>query len=450
MKYLTRTLVIPILILITFSDQIYSQQGLKFPELAQRLEPYFAIELINDIKKQLPQGSDYSIWGYDVGDFSGDGYFDAAFTLKLASEKKQIMQVYLFVDIDGFMTKVGQFPYEFVELPLEIGAVIRYNACFITRKRKQFDWLIRGYRYVNGNLIMLDEYETKRLGHLTRETYSNYQSLTNTEKFIRTVSNEEKFYAKYQTIPSYSRGRQIYSGYYNECLVDDIDYVHKGAYYWQGNFDASFSVKSSFDENYLYFTIKVRDESVVIQSCDTCACDYFDIWFDAIPPIIENGDRFVIERTDKSLKFRTNADIGIYKFSIFPGDFLEKKAFVRIGTTDELEAVQKLSARSVRAVATLSDSGFTIKCRIPFNFLGFDENPLSDSKPVEFGCSIVYHDIDNHYRPEEETEIASSVFSSLNPASYGRVVIVPDEMWYGETRNIYKDDIVKILMENGF
>ena len=42
---------------------------MRFPELAKKLEPYFAEDLINDIKNQLPQQSNYAIWGWDVGDF---------------------------------------------------------------------------------------------------------------------------------------------------------------------------------------------------------------------------------------------------------------------------------------------------------------------------------------------------------------------------------------------
>lgn len=445
-----RSLLLKSLILLVIVYQAGAQQGMKFVELAQRLEPYFAKELIEDVRKQLPQGSDYSVWGWDVGDYSGDGYFDVALSVKLAAEKKRVVQVFLFTDIDGYLVKVAQFPYEFVDLPLEIGVVIKNNACFITRKRKQFDWLIRGYRFTKGSLILLDEFTTNKLEFLTRETYANYQSLNNTEKYIKTNSGEDKFYAKFLKIPSYQRGRQIYNGYANEIFSDDIDFVHKGAYHWEGKEDASFSVKSAYDKQYLYMTIDINDDAVVTQKCDTCPCDYMDIWFDILPPYIESGDRFVTIDKDKTLKFRTTADLGIFRFSFYPGDFLEKKAFVQISTTDDLESHQKLAARGVKVVSILRNKGFSLKFKIPFSILGFDENPIDESKIIEFGCTLVYHDIDNFFRPEEETEIATSIFSPLNPSTYGSLILIPNEEWYGENINIYKDDIVRYLIENGY
>jgi hypothetical protein len=197
-------------------------------------------------------------------------------------------------------------------------------------------------------------------------------------------------------------------------------------------------------------TIRIKDDKIVVQKCDTCICDYVELWFDAMPPYIESGDRFVIDKKEKGLKFRTNAEIGIFRFGFYPGDFLEEKSYVKIGTTDDLESQQKLSARNIKVSSTLQDEGFTIKFKIPFSILGFEENPLTEDKPVELGCTVVYHDFDNEFRPEEETELATSAFSSMNPATYGSLLLIPNEQWYGENINIYKDVIVKVLIDNGF
>ncbi|MGA2298584.1 MAG: hypothetical protein ABSG15_13645, partial [FCB group bacterium] len=67
---------------------------MRFAELAKKLEPYYDEDMIADIKKQLPQGSDYSIWGWDIGDYSGDGNNDLAVSIKIAGEKKRVSQVY--------------------------------------------------------------------------------------------------------------------------------------------------------------------------------------------------------------------------------------------------------------------------------------------------------------------------------------------------------------------
>ncbi|MGA2296817.1 MAG: hypothetical protein ABSG15_04625, partial [FCB group bacterium] len=69
---------------------------------------------------------------------------------------------------------------------------------------------------------------------------------------------------------------------------------------------------------------------------------------------------------------------------------------------------------------------------------------------TRFGCTVIVHDIDNEFRPEEETQIASSAFDSVNPLTYGSLVLLPYDKWYGETINIYTEDIMKYLQELGF
>ena len=60
------------------------------------------------------------------------------------------------------------------------------------------------------------------------------------------------------------------------------------------------------------------------------------------------------------------------------------------------------------------------------------------------------HDIDNEFRPEEETQIATSVFDKTDPSTYGSIMLIPTNKWYGSAINVYKDDIIKALNEYGF
>ncbi|MFP4527591.1 MAG: sugar-binding protein [Candidatus Kapaibacterium sp.] len=441
---------IPAILLLIFlsNSGAFAQNGLKFAELAQRLEPYFAKELISDVRRQLPQGSDYSIWGWDVGDFTGDGFYDCAVTVRLANESRRMVTVYMFADIKGYLTEVGQFQYQYYEIPLEIGVVIKNNACYVTRKREKFNWVIRGYTFDNGAMILLDEFTTTRLSKLTRETYRNYKDLRNTERYFYTQTGEDEFNADYMTIPSYQRGRKIYKGYASEVYSDYIDYVNRGAFYWDGAEDASFRVKSAYDDEFIYFTVEVNDDSIVQPRCDSCAGDRVDLWLDLFPPDPVGG-RFASYR-DNQIKFRNATDWGIFCISVFPGDFLVQKSNIKISTTEELEGFQKIASRSLKSVANLREGGYVLKFKVPFMLLGFQTTPVENDEVTEFGCTIVLNDIDNEFRPEEATEIATSDFFSLNPSSYGSLVLVPDNIWYGETRNIYKVDILRHLMELGF
>ncbi len=441
-----RKLICLILFFFVISEFAYSQNGIRFPELSRRLENYFNKEMIQDLQSEFPQGSDYTIWGWDVGDFSGDGVPDAAFSVRIAGQRGRIMQVYLFVDIDGYFVKAGQFAYEFVELPLEIGVVIRDNACYVTQKHKQFNWLIRGYRFDNGALIMLDEFLTERIGEYTYESYKNYQNLYNTDKFIETNTGKTRFFAEYTTIPSYRRGRQVYKGYSSEVYVDNINFVPKGAFWWGGSEDLSFSVSSAWDESYLYMTVKVKDDRIVPQNCDTCICDYVEVWFNVNT---DGSNRFANLKGNK-VTFKESIEGGIYNIKIFPGNFLDRTASVKVSTTDELEPYQKIAAHDIMAISDIQDTVYVVRFKVPFAFFGIQGNPVETGKLIEFGCTVSVHDYDNEFRPEEYTRKNSSVFDPQNPSTYGSIVLVPDDKWYGSSKNIFLEDILKTLVEYGF
>ncbi len=441
-----RKFVSVVLFLVVVCEFAYSQSGIRFPELSRRLENYFNKEMIQDLQREFPQGSDYTIWGWDVGDFSGDGVPDAAFSVRIAGQRGRIMQVYLFVDIDGYFVKAGQFAYEFVELPLEIGVVIRDNACYVTQKHKQFNWLIRGYRFDNGALIMLDEFITERIDEYTYESHKNYQNLQNTDKFIVTNSDKIRFIAEYTTIPSYRRGRQIFKGYSSEVYIDNINFVPKGAFWWGGNEDLSFSISSVWDETYLYMTVKVKDDRIVPQNCDTCICDYVEVWFD----VNTNGSNRFANIKGNKLTFKESIESGIFNIKIYPGNFLDRTASVKVSTTDELEPYQKIAAHDIMAISDIQDTMYLVRFKVPFAFFGIQGNPVATGKLIEFGCTVSVHDYDNEFRPEEYTRKNSSVFDPQNPATYGALVLVPDDMWYGSSKNIYLEDILKTLVEYGF
>ena len=436
------------ILLLLISPELFGQSGIKFPEFTKRLDPYFDIAMVEDMRKQLPQGSDFNIWGYDVGDFSGDGHNDVAISLRLSGDRSRKMHVYLFADIDGFLQKVGQYSYDFVELPLEIGVVIRHNKCWVTKKNKQYDWIMDAYSFDNGALMKSETFATRRIGDFTYEKIRNFVDLYGTDKYIRTRNSEEVFYRKYLILPSYSRGRKIYKGYQAELYSDYIDYVHAGAYYWKGEKDCSFRVSSAHDDNFLYFSVDVNDESIVTQYCDTCITDMVDLWIDV--NIATNENRFAEYQKDGKITFRTGTDNGIFRISVNPGNFLEKEAWVKIATSDDLSPIQRAESKNIKAISNLTEKGYIVKFRVPFSFLGFATNPVSEKENLELGCTFVITDYDNEFRPEEKTEIASSVFSPFDPSSYGSLILVPHNNWYGESMNIYTEDIIKGLMEYGF
>jgi len=435
-----------ILLIITVSSNLNAQSGIKFAELAKRIDVYFDRALINDLHQQLPQGTDYTIWGWDVGDFSGDGYNELALSLRLAADRKRQMHVYLFVDIEGYLTKVAQYQFDFVDLPLEIGIVIDNGTCYVTQKQQQFNWTIRGYEYKNGIIMKKDIFTTQRIGDMTMENYQNFVDLKNSKKFLFTRSGQQRYANDYMTIPSYQRGRLIYQGYAGEVLTDYINYVHSGAYYWSGAEDLSYSISSAYDEEFLYFTVNVTDDKVVIQNCDTCIADFVEVWIDANE---YPQSRYAYIENNRLIT-QNRADSNLFCFSVYPGNFVEEPAYVKIRTNSELSLGQKMESRSIAAVSNLTEKGYVLRFKIPLTFLNLQDRFDSLNDFFEVGCTFVAHDYDNEFRPEEKSELATSVFDSTVPHSYGTLVFVPYKQWYGDSYNFYKEEIFKILSDYGF
>ena len=424
--------------------ELRAQSGMNYAELQEKLQPYFAEEFLRDIKAHLPPGEGYRIWGWDVGDFSGDGYFDVAMALYTIGSKSKVVDVYLFADVEGYMQQVGKFAYPFLELPIEVGVVIDDTTCYIMQKQRQYHWSRTGYRFDKGALILVDSFSTEpKPANLTYEQYRNYQTLLGYEKYRHTRSGEEQFFSEFYCIPSYRRGRYIYKGYFTDVASSSVRFVPSGAYYWDGEEDAALTVRSAYDEDYLYFSVHIRDDKVVSADIEGGTSDRIEIWLDVAgstnrtPPSAEND-------------YRSLADSGIFAFNIFPGNFADRKAYHKISSTDDLDDIQRQAITQVRVVAGESQSGYVAKIRIPFQLLGFDGVPLGDDNVTELGCSVIAFDVDNEFRPEEETAIATSKFEDMNPASYGVLLLVPDGLTYGQANNIYIEPVAERLKELGF
>lgn len=422
-----------------------AQTGMTFEEFSAKLKPYFAEELIADVERQLPQGTSYQIWGWDVGDYSGDGFPDVAFAIRTASEKKRLMNVYLFVDIDGFLTNVERYNYPFVDVPLEVGIVIKENTCYVMQKHEQYRWSVTGYRFDRGSLLVLDNFKTGPEKDLTHESYRNYQTLFGYEKYVKTRSGEEEFLTEFLSIPSYPRSQYVYKGYAQDAVSNLVRFVPKGAYWWTGGQDASFRVRSAYDQEFIYFSVYVSDDKVITNDAEGAPSEKVEFWFD-----INNADNRLLRSAGRRLNFRTVADSGLFAFTVTPGNFSTAQPSVNISSTDELTDVQRGQVSLVNAVVSPADSGYLVKIRIPFLLLGFEGAPVESGSITELGCTVAVHDIDNYYRPEEATLIATSHFESMNPASYGTILFLPTHVNYGNAINIYTEPLAERLKDIGF
>lgn len=426
-----------------------AQSGMEFEDFRQKLQPYFDNELIDDLKASMPQGSSYRVWGWDVGDFSGDGVNDVAFSVNVLGTRRKENIVYLFVDVEGYLTNISRTTYSYIDLPLEIGTAIKDTTCYITQKRKADYWTIKGFQFRDGSIALVDEFVSNNIEGLAHELFVSYRTLESRERFL-TSKGAEVFSTNYLSVPCYSRGRQIYAGYVGEATIDKIKNVVEGSYWWKGPEDASFTTRIVYDNDYLYVRVNVTDSNVVTGWCDTCVADRIDMWFDVTPPGDLGGSRYISDIKHEKITARTVSDSGLYSVSVRIGDFMDVRPSVKVKTTDELDEIQEQTVQQVRAVTARRKNGYVVKVRIPFKLLGYDKAPVDEKVITEMGCTVALYDVDNEFRAEETTLIATSPIQPLNPSSYGAVKFIPDMLWYGETTNIYVDAVLNSLRELGF
>ncbi|MBC8144738.1 MAG: hypothetical protein H7X80_04075 [bacterium] len=425
-------------------DPAIAQQSLTFDEFAKKIDPFFAPELVADVKTVLPQTA-FDIWGYDIGDFTGDGANDLALTLRMRSDSRARINVYYFVDDEGTLRLVRETVEPFVELPIEVGVAIRDGNVYTIHKSKEFEWVVIGHRFRDGVLMMVDKFNTIRAGDVTHEMYRNFQSLEGFERYLSVTNEKQIFRSDFLSVPAYRRGRDVPSGYQATAIAHFSKYISRGTYFWNSEYDAGIDMRAAYDDDYLYFNIIVRDDMVIpipVNNIDTTA-DRLELWMD----MYALGDRIRTGRRTRD--FRMKTDSNIYAIEIMLGDFLDVKP--KMKTSNKLDDEQSSAANRVRAVAAKIDSGYSIKIRVPFQLLGFSRAPVDENELTEFGATVVVHDVDNPYRPEETTTISTSQnFETTKPATFGSLVLIPEANHYGESINIYMGDLKERLEEVGY
>ncbi|MGQ9819604.1 MAG: hypothetical protein ACUVQ1_06750 [Candidatus Kapaibacteriales bacterium] len=448
MKYSTKFFLI--LLLILLSLPVFSQTGIPFSEFKNKLQGYFIPEMISDLEKNLPQRINFTIWGWDIGDYSGDGNPDLAFTIKISQEKRKVSYAYFFVDIDGTFELVLNKAYEYIELPLEIGISIKNNSCSITQKKKNDHWVIETYRFENGIIYLLGTYSAEKSLFFFLETNVDYLNCRKKVSYENISSGgTNKFISDFIFIPSYPRRKEIFKGYPSEASAKNIDYVIKGSYYWLGERDASFTVHSSFDDKFIYLSFYFLDDYYIPKTCTNCLGDELHLWFD-FNPVTNTVDR-IFKKSKSKFILRNNLDENIYQIQITLGNFLDDQPKIQtINSNVIFDEIQKLAFNKIKLSANLNDSGYVLKIRLPFELFGYEVPPISEEHILTIGFTAIYIDVDNEFRPEEVSWIATSRFEDNKPSTFGELAFINDYKKFSFAHNIYLDAILKELENFGF
>lgn len=446
MKYLLVILLVCSFVLPNFG---YSQSGMTLAEFKVKLEQYFNEDMVNDVVNKIPQQTRFTVWGWDVGDFSGDNNSDLAFSLKILGESRKVVYVYMFVDIDGYLEPIYVLQLQYVSLPLEIGVSIRNNMCSITQKREKDFWTIKSYTFENGVLFLVEDYTSQLFPNYGLETTINYRNNECKIKVESIGKNPLNFQSNYYFVPSYPRNSYVYKGYPIVTNVDKVDFVVKGSYYWKGETDASFSIKSSFDQRYLYLTMIITDDYFVPKECDKCIGDKVIFWFDFQP--FSSSFRRIFKKTENQLILREKPEGNLYKIEFNLGNLLEKSPFVEaVNSNEQLDEEQIKSIEKIKLFFTVENARYVLKVRIPFSLFGYEQMPLEGELPAYIGFNAMYVDVDNEFRPNEITLITNSEFDEAKPSTFGELILIPDFQKFTFAKNVYLQNLLRVLEDFGF
>lgn len=429
-------------VVVMLSSRAFAQEGMTWNDFLPRLQDTYGSEMIGDIRSALPDPATFKIWGYDAGDFSSDGYADCALSLQILHEGGRRMHVFLFVDDMGMLKLVGSFTRPYITLPIEVGINILHGSCSVVSKISDTRWETIGYRYRFGDLIVADSFVRDFTNPTAFDRERHFSSLRATERFYNFNTDSTYLRTSCLVLPSYRRGHLPFPNVPFAAVDSTVDYVVNGSYYWAGRHDCGMTTQTAYDEDYLYFLVRVTDDQVVTSAQEPANNDHIDLWLDAT---IKNR----LSRSDtKSLTFRTRADSNIYDFTISPGNFLEKKPKIKLASSQQFSEDQYSAMKGLKVVSRKTPEGYLVKVRIPFAVIGLESAPVENDLAT-IGCTVLVHDIDNEYRPEESTTVATSDFDQRNPTSFGELILLPLDRVYGTVQNIYIDNVLERISAVG-
>ncbi|MFI5263660.1 MAG: hypothetical protein ACHQM6_03995 [Candidatus Kapaibacterium sp.] len=465
-------------------------QGMPIDSLMDRFATTFSKQMLGTLHDQIPiRYDEQRVWGLAIGDFSNDTLPDLAISVYDIDSPTREVTVYLLVnDSNRSFRNVFRKKYGYVETPIEVGLSTEGSVVTVVQKSDDQQWNQEGYSVYAGDVILIDDYETqneeipavspkaKAMGH---SRYRDYETLFTKELYFATKDGQIMMDGKYYTFPAYSRLRNVYPGYGRDMSDTTRQFIIKGADYRRDAQDLSIHrALAAYDDEFLYFSITVTDDQVWGGNEKLEANDRVSLWFDTW----QGSNRFLMKGKKGSIpNFRTETDSNIYNITFSLPEVGGRTAKLSLSSAVTLSDAQQEAGKLIRSVFNRDTAkgivtGYTLKVRIPFAFLGFESNPVTafenrasemmfdseDSKTsnkkdrkqdLEFpfiGFTAVVLDIDNPSHPEEVTMQATSNFRQNDPTSFGEIRLTPSGKFYGAVKPTYIKEFTQELLRAGY
>jgi hypothetical protein len=468
--------------LVILFPGILLAQGMPLDSILPRLDSELrAPALAEQLRTLIPNYDSARVWGLAIGDFTNDSLPDLALSLYDHGKGGNTVRVFLFENknnqklLDLFEKEVS-----FVESPIEVGLTIEGSVVTIIRRTGTAHWEQEGYSIESGDVALVDRFETdeenvaggtvakpRSLGH---EVYRNYETLRSRESYFTGATGDPLLADTFVTLPAYGRFREVYPGYGHIFSDTSREFILSGAGLRRDPTDLSIrSLQAAYNDDYLFLSIRVRDDYVVGGQAKLEANDRVSLWFDTK----YTGDRLNRDRRLLSMQggfptFRTKLDSLISNITFVLPAHPGKVTQITYSTVNALTSLQQDGLKGVMALMSYDTgrgvvNGYRLTLRIPFAFLGFETNPEhAYETPVQFavpddssilttsasitnaatlGFTAIVYDIDDPSHPNEVTTEATSKYEEGNPASFGTLVLEPSAQYYGEVRSTYLDKL---------
>ena len=111
---------------------------------------------LDELSYQLPWN--ITVLGYGYGDFSGDGGYDIAISIKEKDKTPfNTVDVYFFENVgDKTFHLIKKQNYKYYELTLEVAFLVKEGKVFVTNRDDNF-WYFTGYSIDDGKLKQLEK-----------------------------------------------------------------------------------------------------------------------------------------------------------------------------------------------------------------------------------------------------------------------------------------------------
>ncbi len=458
-------------------------QGMPIDSLRTRLNTELKIpDALEQLRSQIGNYENMRVWGMAIGDFSNDANPDLAISLYdiKGGVAQRFVSVRLFQSIGGKLVPMMTRSAQYFESPIEVGLSIDHSAVSIIQKTGENSWFQEGYTIQFGDVILTERFDTEsqtvqavkgqQPRNFGRQISRNYENLFTREMYFGGATGETLLSAEYYTIPAYNRLRSVYPGYGSWMMDTSTRFILEGNGLRRNWTDVSIAKGvAAYDDEYLYVSLSINDDYLSGGNNNLQSNDRIVLWLDTYL----KGERVVKSRKGGTLTFRSALDSFIYSVTVpltpLPGR-IENITYTSVAP---LNSAQLESARLIRAqydhdTATGNRlTGYTMRVRIPWGFLGFEMNPVSlyetrapqvagmlesaekEESPV-LGLTAVVHDIDDPNRPNEVTVQATSAFRLGDPSSFGALDLKPSTQFYGRVYSTFLPDLKQGLLEAGF